>query len=181
MGSNWAQEFRRRVEENEGKYRGAEDFDDVDESVEEESEFEPEDEAAEEETEELEEPEEAEIEKPPLKLEMPRAELERQKFRQELDNILGSKTGPVAKIEAAKRETARKETNEWAGVGAAMMGLVVMSLMPTLYQTMTQAFQPLIQSFSGRSYGSQQWVTCPYCGYQCLGYDGMPCLRCGRS
>lgn len=176
MGSNWAQEFRRRVEESEGKYRAAEDFDDVD-GEEGEVELEESEDEAEEETVEVEqEPEEAEIEKLPLKpVETPKVELERARFRQELDSIL-SKTS-----QAAKRETAKKESNEWAGVGAAIMGLVVLSLMPTLYQTMTQAFQPLIQSFGGRSYGSQQWVTCPYCGYQCLGYNGMPCPRCGRT
>jgi len=216
MGSNWAEEFRRRVEESEGKYRPAESLDDVDEEEWEEKEEadveleEPEDEAEEveeedeseeevesdddekEETGEVEpEPEKPAIEKPlPTPLETPKLSLERQRFRQELDKILGSTTIQPAKTEVTKpAKPAKRETNDLAVAGAAMIGLMALSLMPTFYQAMMQAFQPLIQSFqslSGRSYygtsaAGQEWVACPYCGYQCLGYNGMACPHCGRN
>jgi len=217
MGSNWAEEFRRRVEESEGRYRPAKNLDDVDEEEWEEKEEdedieleEPEDEEVEEEDESEEEAEEEvepddddkektrevepEPEKPaterplPTPVETPKVLLERQRFKQELDKILGGTTIQPAKTEATKAEPARpakRETNELAVAGAAMIGMMALSLMPTFYQAMMQAFQPLIQSLSGRSYGtsaaSQEWVACPYCGYQCLGYSGMPCPRCGRS
>ena len=205
MGSNWAEEFRRRIEESEGKYRPAENLDDVDEEEweekeEEDAEFEEsEDEAeeveqegeGEEEAEEVEQKsEESEVEKP-----FPEPVVDvRERTAELMDTMLGKKpakvepkTNQASKTEVTKAEPAKREANEWAGVGAAMMGLMLLSLMPTFYQTMTQAFQPFIRSFqslSGRSYGtlatSQQWVTCPYCGYQCLGYNGMPCPRCRR-
>ena len=207
MGSNWAEEFRRRVEESEGKYRSADDLDDVDDEEWEEKEEEedvevdePEDEAeeveqedeGEEEAEEAkQEAEKPEIEKPlPRLVETPKVSLEKQMFRQGLDNVLSGTTTQPAKTEVAKAEPAKpvkRETNDLAVAGAAMIGLMALSLMPTFYQAMMQAFQPLVQSFqslSSRSYGtsatSQQWVTCPYCGYQCLGYNGMPCPRCRR-
>jgi len=210
MGSNWAEEFRRRIQESEGKYRPADNLDDVDEEEweekeEEESELE-ESEGEAEETEEVEQEDEGDeeaeeveqeaekpgIEKPlPRLVEAPKVSLGRQRFRHELDRILGSTTIQPIKAEVTKAEPARvvkRETNSVAAAGAAMIGLMALSLMPTFYQTMMQAFQPLIQSFqslSGQSYGtsatSQQWVTCPYCGYQCLGYNGMPCPHCGRS
>jgi len=222
MGSNWAEEFRRRIEESEGKYRPAENLNDVDEEEWEEKEEEdveleaPEDEAEEVEKEEEDEEEaeeklkpddddkeetgevEPEPEKPaigeplPTPVETPKLSLERQRFRQELDKILGSTTIQPAKTEATKAEPVKpvkRETNDLAVAGAAMMGLMALSLMPTFYQAMMQAFQPLIigfQSLSGRRYygasaSNQEWVACPYCGYQCLGYNGMPCPRCGRS
>ena len=222
MGSNWAEEFRRRIEESEGKCSPAENLDDVDEEWEEKEEEEedveleePEDEAQEveeedeskeeaeeevepddddkEETGEVEpEPEKPAIEKPlPTPVETPKLSLERQRFRQELDKILGSTTIQPAKTEATKAEPVKpvkRETNDLAVAGAAMIGLMALSLMPTFYQAMMQAFQPLIQGFqslSGRSQSTlaagQEWVACPYCGYQCLGYSGMPCPRCGRS
>ena len=204
MGSNWAEEFRRRTEESEGKYRPAENLDDVDEGEEEEGieleepeheaeEVTQEDEGEEEVEEEVEqEAGKPEIEKPlPRPVETPKVSLERQRFRQELDNNLGTTTIQPAKIEVTKAEPVKpvkRETNEWAVAGAAMTGLMALSLMPTFYQAMMQAFQPLIQSFqslSGRSQGTlaagQEWVACPYCGYQCLGYSGMPCPRCGRG
>jgi len=217
MGSNWAEEFRRRVEESEGKYRPAENLDDVDEEEWEEKEeedveleeredeaeeVEEEDESEEEvepgdddkgETGEVEpEPEKPEIERPlPTPVETPKVSLERQRFRQELDNTFGTTTIQPAKAEVAKAEPVKpvkRETNDLAIAGAAMIGLMALSLMPTFYQAMMQAFHPLIQSFqslSGRSQSTlaagQEWVACPYCGYQCLGYNGMPCPRCGRS
>jgi len=190
MGSNWAEEFRQRTEESEGKYRPAENLDDADEE-------EGEEEAEEEVEQEAEKPEieKPEIEKPlPRPVETPKVSLERQRFRQELDNNLGTTTIQPAKIEVTKAEPVKpvkRETNEWAVAGAAMTGLMALSLMPTFYQAMMQAFQPLIQSFqnfqslSGRSQSTlaagQEWVACPYCGYQCLGYSGMPCPRCGRG
>jgi hypothetical protein len=217
MGSNWAEEFRRRVEESEGKYRPAESLDDVDEEEWEEKEEadveleEPEDEAEDveeedesdedvepddddkEETGEVEpEPEKPAIEKPlPTPLETPKLSLERQRFRQEPGNIFGTSTIQPVKAEVTKAEPAKpvkRETNDLAIAGAAMIGLMALSLMPTFYQAMMQAFHPLIQSFqslSGRSQSTlaagQEWVACPYCGYQCLGYSGMRCPRCGRS
>ncbi len=203
MGSNWAEEFRRRVEESEGRYRPAENLGDVNEEEWEEEEKdieleEPEDEANEveeedESEEEVEpEPKKPAIEKPlPTPLETPKLSLERQRFRQELGNIFGSTTIQLVNAEVTKAEPTKpvkRDSNEWAIAGAAMIGLMALSLMPTFYQAMMQAFEPLIQSFqslSGRSYGtsaaSQEWVVCPYCGYQCLGYSGMPCPRCGRS
>jgi len=221
MGSNWAEEFRRRVEESEGKYRPTENLDDVDEEEwkekdeedaeleephDEDEEVEEEDESEEEaegevepddddkeETGEVEpEPEKPETEKPlPTPVETPKVSLERQRFKQELDKILGGTTIQPVKIEATKAEPVKpikRETNDLAVAGAAMIGLMAVSLMPTFYQAMMQAFQPLIQGFqslSGRSQGTlatgQEWVACPYCGYQCLGYNGMPCPRCGRS
>jgi hypothetical protein len=212
MGSNWAEEFRRRIEESEGKHRPTEKLDDADEEDWEEKEEEDveleesEEDEAEEEIEEVEQenkdeeeaeevPEEAgkpEAERFPLKpVQTPKLPLERQRFRQELADVLGSTTIQPAKTEVTKAEPVKpvkRETNEWAGVGAAMMGLMVLSLMPTLYKWIRQAFQPLIQSlqdFSSRSQGTlaagQEWVSCPYCGYQCLGYNSMPCPRCGRS
>ena len=203
MDSNWAEEFRRRVEETEGSYRPAENCDDVDdededveleepkheaeeesEEGEQEDEDEEETEDVEQEVEEPKETEEPETAKPPLRpVGIPGALLERQKFRWELDNIIG-KADQATEREDAKAE-AKRETNERANVGAAMMGLIVLSLMPTFYQTMMQAFQPIIQSFSSQSCSrptaSQQWVACSYCGYQCLGYNEMACPRCGRS
>jgi len=217
MGSNWAEEFRRRVEESEGRYRPAENLSDVDEEEWDEKEEEdveleePEDEAEEvekedeseeeveqddddkEETGEVKpEPGTPEIEKPLLMpVETPKLSLERQRFSQELDNLFGTTTILPAKTEVTKAEPVKpvkRETNDLAVAGAAMIGLMALSLMPTFYQAMMQAFQPLVQSFqslSGRSYGtsaaSQEWVVCPYCGYQCLGYNGMPCPCCGRS
>ena len=203
MGRNWAKEFRRRVEESEGKYRPTKKLDDEDE--EEWKEDEEDEDVAEEETDDVEqkngrdeEPEavEQESEKPgleeplPTPVETPKLSLERQKFRQELDRLLGSTTIQPVRTETTKAEPvkpAKRETNSVAAAGAAMIGLMALSLMPTFYQAMTQAFQPLIQSFqslSGRNYGtsaaSQEWVACPYCGYQCLGYNGMPCPCCGR-
>ncbi|MFP3975710.1 MAG: hypothetical protein ACOC6S_03290 [Chloroflexota bacterium] len=62
---------------------------------------------------------------------------------------------------------------------AAMMGLMVMVIMPYFYQGIVQVFQPLTRKPDGKSYGSQ-WVVCPYCSYQCFGHDGMPCPQCGR-
>ena len=208
MGSNWAEEFRQRIEESEGKYRPADNLDDVDDEEWEEKEEEedvevdePEDEAEEVEQEdegeeEAEEEVEQEAEKPgiekplPRLVETPKVSLEKQMFRQGLDNVLSGTTTQPAKTEVAKAEPAKpvkRETNDLAVAGAAMIGLMALALMPTFYQTMMQAFQPLIQSFqslSGRSYGTsatgQEWVTCPYCGYQCLGYNGMPCPRCRR-
>jgi len=221
MGSNWAEEFRRRVEESECKYRPAESLDDVDEEEWEEKEeedveleepedeaeeVEEEDESEEEAEEEVEpddddkgetgkvepEPEKPAIEKPlPTPLGTPKLSLERQRFRQELGNLFGSTTiqpvgAEVTRAEPAK--PARRETNDFAVAGAAMIGLMMLSLMPTFYQAMTQAFQPLIQGFqslSTRSQGTlatgQEWVACPFCGYQCLGYSGMPCPHCGRN
>jgi hypothetical protein len=204
MGSNWAQEFRRRVEESEGKYRPDDNLDDVDEEEWEEKEEEdveleePEDEAedVEEEDESEEEvepePEKPAIEKPlPTPVETPKLSLERQRFRQDLDNISGTATILPAKTEVTKAEPVKpvkRETNDLAVAGAAMVGLMALSLMPTFYQAMMQAFQPMIQSFqslSDRNQGTlaagQEWVACPYCGYQCLGYNGMPCPRCGHS
>jgi len=202
MSSNWAEEFRRRIEEREGKYRPAHSYGGMDdeeweEKEEEDAELEEPENEAEEEAEEVEQEEEdeeveqkaekPEIEKPlPTAVETPKPSLERQKFRQELDKTPGSTTIQPAKTEVTKVKPAKRETNDLAVAGAAMVGLMVLSLMPTFYQAMMQAFQPLIQSFqSSRSYstsaGSQQWVACPYCGYQCLGYDGMPCPRCGRG
>jgi len=106
MGSNWAEEFRRQIEESEGKYRPAENPDDADdeewEGEEEEEEEDVELEEPEDETEEVEQEEEgeeeaeefeqeaekAEIEKPlPTSVEMPKVLLEKQRFRQELDNV----------------------------------------------------------------------------------------------
>ena len=220
MGSNWAEEFRRRVEESEGKYRPAENLSDVDEEEWEEEEEEdveleepeeaeevekeagdeeeaeekvkPDDDDKEESREVEPEPEKPAIEKPlPTPLGTPKLSLERQRFRQELGNLFGSTTiqpvgAEVTRAEPAK--PARRETNDLAVASAAMIGLMMLSLMPTFYQAMTQAFQPLIQGFqslSNRSQGTlatgQEWVACPYCGYQCLGYSGMPCPRCGRS
>jgi len=207
MGSNWAEEFRRRVEESEGKYRSADNLDDVDEEECEEKEeeedaeleesedetenVEQEDEGEEEAEEVEQEAEKPEIEKPlPTPVETPKLSLEKQRFRQELDNIPGSTTIQPAKTEVTKTEPAKpvkRETNDLAVAGAAMIGLMALSLMPTFYQAMMQAFQPLIQSFQSSSSrgqtlaASQEWVTCPYCGYQCLGYNGMSCPRCGRT
>jgi len=220
MGSNWAEEFRRRVEESEGKYRPAENLSDVDEEEGEEKEEEDveleesEDEAEDtededesgEEAEESEpdvddkektgevepEPKKPEIERPlPTPVETPKLSLERQRFKQELGNLFGSTTIQPVRAEVTRAEPAKpvkRETNDLAVAGAAMIGLMVLSLMPTFYQAMTQAFQPLIQGFqslSGRGQSTlaagQEWVACPYCGYQCLGYSGMPCPRCGRS
>lgn len=211
MGSNWAEEFRQRIEESEGKYRPADNQDGMDdeeweEKEEEDAELEEPEDEVEEETEEVEQEDEdkeeaeevkqevgnGEIEKPlPVPVETPKLSLERQRFRQELDNLFGSTTIQSAKTEVTKAEPAKpvkRETNDLAVAGAAMVGLMVLSLMLTFYQAMMQAFQPLLQSFkalSGRSYGtsaaSQEWVACPYCGYQCLGYNGMPCPCCGRS
>ena len=203
MGRNWAKEFRRRVEESEGKYRPTKKLDDEDE--EEWKEDEEDEDVAEEETDDVEQEDDGEgeaeeikeetgkpeIEKPlPTPVETPKLSLERQKFRQELDRLFGGTTIQPVRAEATKAEPAKpakRETNEWAIAGGAMIGLMALSLMPTFYQAMTQAFQPLIQSFqslSGRNYGAsataQEWVACPYCGYQCLGYNGMPCPRCGR-
>ena len=211
MGSNWAEEFRRRVEESEGKYQPPKHFDKVDEDEEEweeeeeDAEVEEAEDVAEEETEEVEQGDEgegeaeeinreakkSEIEKPlPTPVETPKLSLERQKFRQELDRLFGSTTIQPVRTVVTKAEPARaikRETNSVAAAGAAMIGLMALSLMPTFYQAMTQAFQPLIQGFqslSSRNYGtsaaSQEWVACPYCGYQCLGYNSMPCPRCGR-
>jgi hypothetical protein len=211
MGSNWAEEFRRRIEESEGKYRPAVNIDDEDEEgweekEEQDTELEESEDEAEEEAEgveqedegeeEAEEPEQ-EAEKPeiegplPTLVETPKLSLERQRFRQELHNMLGSTTTQPAKTEVTKAEPAKpakRETNDLAVAGAAMIGLMTLSLMPTFYQTMMQAFQPLVQSFQSLSGGGQsppaagqEWVACPYCGYQCLGYNGMPCPRCGRS
>ena len=176
MGSNWAEEFRRQIEESEGKYRPAENPDDADdeewEGEEEEEEEDVELEEPEDETEEVEQEEEgeeeaeefeqeaekAEIEKPlPTSVEMPKVLLEKQRFRQELDNVLSGTTIQPAKTEVTKAEPAKpveRETNELAVAGAAMIGLMALALMPTFYQTMMQAFQPLIQSLSGRSYGT---------------------------
>jgi hypothetical protein len=212
MGSNWAEEFRQRIEESEGKYRPADNLDDMDEEEweekggEEDAELEEPEAEAEEETEEVEPGEEGEkeakeveqeVEKPEIEkpvstpVEASKVSLERQGFRQELDRILGNTTIQPAKTEVTKVEpvkAVKRETNDLAVAGAATIGLMMLSLMPTFYQAMTQAFQPLIQSFqnlSGRNQGtlaaSQEWVACPYCGYQCLGYNGMPCPRCGRS
>jgi len=221
MGSNWAEEFRRRVEESEGKYRPAENLSDVDEEEgeEEEEEYveheEREDEAedaeeedeSEEEAEESEpdvddkeetgevepEPQKPEIERPlPTPVETPKVSLERQRFRQELDSIVGTATIQPVKAEVIKAEPTKpvkRETNDLAVVGAGMIGLMMLSLMPTFYQAMTQAFQPLIQGFQslsswgyyGTSTSNQEWVACPYCGYQCLGYNGMACPHCGRN
>ena len=209
MGTNWAEEFRRRIEESEGKYRHADnhggmDDEEWEEKEEEDAELEePEDEAGEE-TEEVEQEvegeEEAEEQEPakpwrekpvPPPIERPNVSLERQSFRQELDNLFGSTTIQPAKTEVTEAQPAkavRREANEWTVAGAAMVGLMVLSLRPTFYQAMTQAFQPLtqgLQSLSGRNYGtsaaSREWVACPYCGYQCLGYNGMPCPCCGCS
>ena len=211
MGSNWAEEFRRRIEESEGKYRHADnhggmDDEEWEEKEEEDAELEEPEDEVEEETEEVEQEvkgeEEAEeveqevgkleIEKPlPVPVETPRLSLERQSFRQKLDKTPGNTTIQPAKTAATKAEhlkPVKRETNEWAVAGAAMIGLMALSLMPTFYQAMMQAFQPLIQSFQSLSgqgqstlAASQEWVTCPYCGYRCLGYNGMPCPRCGRS
>lgn len=206
MGSNWAQEFRRRIEESEGRYRPANNLEDMDdeeweeEEEEQDAEIEESEDEAEEETKEVEqedkgeqeaEEEKPEIEKPlPRPVETPKLSLERQRFGQELDKILGKATIQPAKTEVTKAGPvipAKRKTNDLAVAGAAMIGLMALSLMPTFYQAMMQAFQPLIQGFqslSGRSQNtlaaSQQLVTCPYCGYQCPGYDGMPCPRCGR-
>ena len=102
MGSNWAEKFRRRIEESEGKYRPAENLDDVDEEEWKEEEEDAELEEPEDETEEVEQEEEGEeeaeefeqeaekpeIEKPlPTSVEMPKVLLEKQRFRQELDNV----------------------------------------------------------------------------------------------
>jgi len=221
MGSNWAEEFRRRIEESEGKYRPAENLADIDEEGWEEREEDAELEEPEDEAEEVEEedeneeeaeekvepddddkeetgevrpePEKPEIEKPlPTFVETPKLSLERQRFKQELDNIFGTATIQPVRTEITKAEPAKpakRETNDFAVAGAAMIGLMALSLMPTFYQAMMQAFQPLIigfQSLSGRRYygasaSNQEWVACPYCGYQCLGYNGMPCPRCGRT
>lgn len=181
MGSNWAKEFRQRIEESEGKYKPPENFDDTDEEEWEEKEEEqdaeieePEDEA-EEETEESEQEHESqeeaeevgqetgksEMEKPlPNLVQTPKLSLERQRFRQELDKIIGNTIIQPAKTEVTKAEPvipAKRKTNDLAVAGAAMIGLMALSLMPTFYQAMMQAFQPLIQSFqnlSGRSYGT---------------------------
>jgi len=204
MGRNWAEEFRRRVEESEGKYRPAKSLDDEDEEGEEKDE--EDEDVAEEESDDVEQEDDGEeeaeeikedtgkpeIEKPlPTPVETPKLSLERQKFRHELDRLFGSTTIQPVRTEATKAEPvkpAKRETNEWAIAGGVMIGLMALSLMPTFYQSMTQAFQPLIQGFqslSGRNYGtsaaSQEWVFCSYCGYQCLGYNGMPCPHCGRS
>jgi hypothetical protein len=204
MGSNWAEEFRRRIEESEGKYRPADNHDGMDdeeweEKEEEDAEIEEPEDEVEQEDEDEEEAEEVEqevrnpeIEKPlPVPVETPRLSLERQRFRQELDNLFGSTTIQPAKTEVTKAEPAKpvkRETNDLAVAGAAMVGLMVLSLMPTFYQAMMQAFQPIMQGFQslgGRGYGTptatQEWVACPYCGYQCLGYNDMPCPCCGRS
>jgi len=205
MGSNWAEKFRRRIEESEGKYRPAENLDDVDEEEWKEEEEDAELEEPEDETEEVEQEEEGEeeaeefeqeaekpeIEKPLPAVETPKLSLDRQRFRQGLDNVLSGTTIQPAKTEVIKAEPAKpvkRETNELAVAGTAMIGLMALSLMPTFYQTMMQAFQPLVQSFQNLSSRSQsalaagqEWVACPYCGYQCLGYNGMPCPRCGRS
>jgi len=217
MSSNWAEEFRRRIEESEGRYRPAKNLDVVDEEEWEEKEEEDlELEESEDEAEEVEEEDESEekvdpddddkeetgevepepeipaIEKPlPTPLETPEVSLERQRFKQELDNIFGSTAIQPVRAEVTRAEPAkpaRRGTNDLAVAGAAMIGLMMLSLMPTFYQAMTQAFQPLIQGFQSLSSRSQstlvagqEWVACPYCGYQCLGYNGMPCPRCGRS
>jgi len=112
------------------------------------------------------EPEKPAIEKPlPTFVETPKVSLERQRFGQELDNVSGTATIQPAKAEVAKAEPAKTETNDLAVAGAAMIGLMALSLMPTFYQAMMQAFQPLIQSFqslSSRSQGTlaagQEWV-----------------------
>jgi len=217
MGSNWAEEFRRRIEESEGKYRPAENLGDVNEEEwekeeedveleepedeaeevekedESEEEVEPDDDDKEETGEVKPEPKKPEIEKPLLMpVETPKLSLERQRFRQELDNLFGTTTILPAKTEVTKAEPVKpvkRETNDLAVAGAAMIGLMALSLMPTFYQAMMQAFQPLIQSFQslssrgyyGASASNQEWVACPFCGYQCLGYNGMPCPRCRRS
>ena len=204
MGSNWAEEFRRQIEESEGKYRAADDLDGMDEEDEEEGvdveepedeaeQVEQEDEGEEEAEEEVEqEAEKPEIEKPlPTPVATPKLSLERQRFRQELDTLPGNAPIQPAKTEVTKVEPLKPvkgETNEWAVAGTAMIGLMALSLMPTFYQAMMQAFQPLTQGFqslSSRSQStpvaSQEWVACPYCGYQCLGYNGMPCSRCGHN
>ena len=189
-----------------GKYKPVGNLDDVDEEEWEEKEEEdaeleePEDEAegeteeVEQEVEGEEEAEEQEPAKPwrekpvPPPIERPNVSLERQRPRQELDNLFGSTTIQPPETEPTKAKPVKREANEWAIAGAVMVGLMVLSLMPTFYQAMTQAFQPLTQGFqslSGRNYGtsaaSREWVACPYCGYQCLGYNGMPCPCCGRS
>ena len=157
MGSNWAQEFREKVEASEGKYGATENFDDVEEEVELE---EPENEV-EEETEVAEqEPEEAEAEKPVLNIEKRTAEL--------MDSLIGQK-------EPAKQSGGG---NPGGAMMAAMMGLLMLQSLPTIFNAVSSAFQPIMP---GASSPQDYPVQCQYCGYQCLGYNGMPCPQCGRS
>lgn len=177
MSSNWAEEFRRRVEESEGRYGAAENFDDADEEEEEVELEEPQDEA-EEEAERVEQgSDEVEIEKPPLKPLETTAVVE---------HVVEQEAGKLKQqLQSIQKEVERKRANEWAGAGAMIMAMMGLSFIPPFYQAVSQAFQPFIQRFSSQSHGSQatsqEWVTCLHCGYQCLGYNGMPCPCCGRS
>lgn len=173
MGSNWAQEFRRRIEEDEGKYTPAENLNDVDDE-----EVELDDAEDDGDVEDELEPDELEEEEAGVKvaesLAMAQRAIQQQweKLRQDIKNM--------------REEAERQRVNEQrASTGAAMAGFTGLLLMPLLYQAISQAFQPIMQRLGSQSpsspAASQQWVTCRYCGYQCLGYNGMPCPQCGRS
>lgn len=168
MARNWAEEFRERVEENESKYRATEDFDDVDESLEEEEETafeEPRDEA-EEEAEEIKEPEEYEAEKPVV-----------------VDvgkRVVDMMTAMIGEKAPAKQSGGG---NPMGAAVAALMGVLVLQSLPGIFNTMSSAFQPFMGSQSYRGGASPQGypVRCSACGWTGSGVAGMRCPRCGRS
>lgn len=144
MGSNWAQEFRNKVEGSEGKYRAAEDLGDVDGFLGEEEETgfeEPRDEIKDEiedkverETDETkQEPEKAKIEEP-----APKREETASEYRYRL------------LIESAKSAPAQSEGNTTAAIGACLMAMMVFMVMPLLFNTFTR----MLQLFAPGSYSS---------------------------
>jgi len=171
MGSNWAEEFRRKVERQEGKYEAAENFDDLDEFLEEEEETELEEsrDEVEEETEKVEqEPEKAEVEKP-----SPKPVLD-----------IGKRTAELLNSMIGQREPVKQSAggNPMSAAAVALMGLLVLQSLPGIFNTMSSAFQPFMggQSYRGGAGPQGYPVQCSYCGWTGIGVSGMLCPRCGK-
>ena len=168
MGSNWAEEFRRKVERQEGKYEAAENFDDVDEFLGEEgSELEePKDEAEGEEAQALEEPKtEEEFAKPAV-----------------LD--IGKRTAELLDNMVKQREPVKQSAggNPMRAAVGVLMGLLVLQSLPRIFNTVLSAFQPFMggQSYRGGTGPQGYPVQCSYCGWTGIGVSGMRCPRCGK-
>ena len=175
MGSNWAEEFRRRIGEGERKYRPAEDFDDV---REEQAELEEPGGEVEVEMEEVKETEPEEVED---QVEAETKEPERE-VKKPLDLDVGKRTVDLMTAMTGKRELTKQSggSDPTGAMVAVLMGLLILQSLPTIFSAVSSALQSLMVS-GGSSPQGYYPVRCPYCGYQCLGHDGMPCPYCGRS
>ena len=133
MVNNWAEEFRKRIEDIEDRYEAAGGLDNTDNNEEECDEGEDiveEDDL---------DSDENELEKSTLKNKETIAKA-RLAIAQNTEDL-------IQRLEDIQKETEKKQKKEEANAMAAMVGII---LMPLLYQAISQVFQPLMQRFDNQ-------------------------------